>query len=1075
MFHRADHAAAISASFPGKTQSMKGSLFAPSLLDLARYRGKPEVVGHADSPQRRKPRNVKHDAVFVDGSNVNAKYSKPIHRLHMPDIRAKALVTFMETRNRVPGPAALKKIRGYLSLEDGYSLPWMLLQFMARTQKHKATSALWQHLVSEDMWQECLQLRDAQGIHLSHLRAWAWILEPEDWDARIARFLDSSDVFRPHFLLNILIHKNCFIWNRAGLKQLMDHVTICYCRAPGAWYGQKQPHHPNTLYSGRLLKVWSDMATHCLRIAPHLLHDIASMAAEYIHNLGDSRLGPRRRFALQCRLLNSVLEILSCPSSKSTLLHRRSQWNAQRTLLGKSQLGETPLLLGKIGLTAIRKVLLGLNKNKKEIRLAMRSVRTLPPYIKARDGIDERTAPEDLVGRAVQAGVTSREAGFEDDKYDEALDILAGSAPGSVPTTQTKTLPPPHTIIEDDEYFRRAGDIPSPLAQKSLVSLQNDVRWAARIRTSRNTREAWVNFNLPGGSGQEPGSASYTQMFKKYLAVEPGLEKFVGTSGNSTFSRRGPLALPNNFLPGGHPAHVFPAKISGLSEYEVARTEPPPVGELFKKMRESGVRANLGCSCALVELSESFDEAFYYLREGGSAHQAADASTFYQAISEMLRRDPERPHDTFTLASHDDVKAIRKIPAPLFLSFVRLACRLQASYANGFRPTMTEARPAMRYILIAIQLVRLRQGFTGQGRDDTLLGWHQVLRTLARSEVFVTSQPRPYTDIATLRLFMRSWTIYLASHPLDARKFAYLAQVIESVGHGFLIIYPLFYPRHLIWRSFRALNSAFNVLASEWADSETEEGKRYLDYLSAGGIPRYMRAMGLLGGQEMQMAFVAYLILTLNLDGKVEVYRTHAFRALCAFRAFAEPILVRSLDKQAQLIIERLHKLGEGLDERLGWWPTDEQVAHYVLQSSVSLARARQVVQETSWWAQAMAQPPASSSESGSRRRRHRPLGDAVRGIIWKRRSIRDELELKVRAAEDPAAELNLDGLVELDLDAVLQNRHDVDMAEPVLERQISLDRGRLQEEVQREGFERGYISLLYSKKKTSPFRKITK
>ncbi|KAI8279639.1 hypothetical protein K4K56_012556 [Colletotrichum sp. SAR 10_98] len=200
-------------------------------------------------------------------------------------------------------------------------------------------------------------------------------------------------------------------------------------------------------------------------------------------------------------------------------------WKAITALLSLSSGLPRPLIIERQSYRAIRQILLMLPKTVTERDTASALASSWPPYRILRDGMEEKANAEDYLSRVVKAGMMMQEAGYAKQPVDDVTDILGGRAPDGSPTVQTRA-----------NYPRRIH--------------YDQAAWAALIRTTRNSQEAWAIFKNPPEANMEPNWQVYWELIVKIAAK--------------------PADLDHNNLPGDG-REVSPFDDRNLTDFEKAR------------------------------------------------------------------------------------------------------------------------------------------------------------------------------------------------------------------------------------------------------------------------------------------------------------------------------------------------------------------------------------------------------------------------------------------------------------------------------------------------------------------------
>ncbi|KAH6847280.1 hypothetical protein B0I37DRAFT_341365 [Chaetomium sp. MPI-CAGE-AT-0009] len=568
------------------------------------------------------------------------------------------------------------------------------------------------------------ELEKQTGFSEADIKQWLWILSPESGDVQIHRFLKSR-CRKPIFLLQLLLAKDKKIQEPATFRALLQFLRKNYVLADRP---QDELEHPAYKGQGRAVTWWHylgflyRLVWHCREAWPAATPLLARLTADYIGTMRvDSK--PRAMTGYQARslVLNKSLQYFSWPARVRPIDHMEHNWAAQRHLLRLAAATEPPLVIDQKGYRAVRAVLIALNKTKGEAKNADRAARTWPPYRRTLDGIDERRNPEDDLSRSAKAGMLVRAAGYSDDIVDRALSALGGSIFGEAPTIQTRTLPPP--------FFS------GPLANQNIYS-----EWAARLRATRNAREAWIVFGNPPEAGIRPTAQIYGEMFER-LYARP--------------------ATGSSMVRPGDVKEVFPVDEGNLSEFEIARLTPPSPEELYDLMlHQDKVKPTGFCLAVLIRNSSSREMALRYLDDSP-----------YKAYIEMLRAPPSQ-------ADFGTKRALSKLPHIIFNAWITMLCRIHTRARTVESPSLEASRAES--IPDAIVLAAKYQARNAKAAQRDRLPWHTIMQALAGRKVLYSEMGAEFNLMETLATFLNVYEKTAASKGVDPVAFEALCVMIRK-------------------------------------------------------------------------------------------------------------------------------------------------------------------------------------------------------------------------------------------------------------------------------------------------------
>ncbi|KAH8880349.1 hypothetical protein GQ53DRAFT_604392, partial [Thozetella sp. PMI_491] len=552
-------------------------------------------------------------------------------------------------------------------------------QLIMKEEEASRKTVFSDYLPDQDRWDARMKIMARKGVEERHVAHWAWILSAPTGDSMIQRFL-STDIHKPIFVLFMLLDtRNRFrIQHGESLGVLIDYISKHYVlprldslERRGRRPGPRSLDPALNMTADHFAHLLSKLIARALELWPAALVAIANLVASFIKTIpartttetGHVKDGQ----AARCLVLNRALELFQRLSRPSPMRLSKYNWEAQRLLLALANSLEPPLIISRPGYRAIRHVLVRLPKSPSEQRAAARYAKTWPPYRKNWDGVDERRAPEDDLSRSAKAGVFMVEAGYTEQGHDRALTALGGGQIDTPPTIQTRAPPP-------------------VLWSGFQASLNVLSAWAAEVRATRNSQEAWRVFRAPPAPDILPDIRLYAAMFEKLLAREV----------NS------PSALP-----GDTTREAFAPHDVNLSTFEKARLQPPTIEELYRHMRHAGIRPVGPCLALLLLNANSIEIAAQYLQDSPFSHSTAA----------LLDPNPTRL-STERLA--------RELPLNIFNAWISLLCRLEEEGYEDELDGSTEKAEREYYVLHALALCRMMPPHRA-----SRLPWHSVLGALA--------------------------------------------------------------------------------------------------------------------------------------------------------------------------------------------------------------------------------------------------------------------------------------------------------------------------------------------------------
>ncbi|KAI0892405.1 hypothetical protein F4806DRAFT_500090 [Annulohypoxylon nitens] len=725
-------------------------------------------------------------------------------------------------------------------------------------------------------WTDRFDVLKTRGWSEEDIDHWIWILSGEDGDVRVQRLVSTTRP-TPLFLMSILARSDERFYKADSLLSLMIFASKRHFNSnPQAPIDALAPRDPKvTMSVSQFLLFLRRLAKHVRRLWPRSIVTLARLTAKYIQGI-PSGVGSYRG---KCEIFNTALQLFKKPAVNQPIANMEYNWRAQKLLLAMSGNLEKPLIINKASYQAVRGVMIGLKRSKMERVVALRYAKSWPPYRQDFDGLDAKRTLDDDYSRSFRAGIIAREAGYPDNDYDKALDALGGMDADS-PTIQTRSLPPKEWSgeKEDKNFF---------------------TRWAANVRATRNSQEAWkvfTKFNFE--MDKPPNIQVYAEMFTKLHA---------------------PLVHEHsNALPGDS-REAFPVHNANYTEYELARLSPPSIGVLYNQMINQGIKPEGYCLFTLISGASSLEEAIRYLHDSGLDPVGISAlSLFKEAPSDVLRR----------------------IPLLVFRSYIQLLCRLQPNRRGKEKIPLGD----LYRIRHAINLCNLRL-VTGTTEGTTFGSpWAIILRALARPNLCVMNGTQADNDIQALSISMDVIQLAQNRTVIDADMFLYLCRTTEKAvvsqirsqempletGGEEEITSASSPPTELL----QTLKAIFAQLTKPIDRSEMipedVEVPVFMHDIEPVHLHTYMRVLAFLGDTKAMNELLVWMLANKSyIDEEAEQIGTRGqaliVKTLCAYQAFAGPRL--SHDEEADIIshIENAESIAGK------WrWPTPEDVENYV-------------------------------------------------------------------------------------------------------------------------------------------------
>ncbi|KAK2770807.1 prefoldin subunit [Colletotrichum kahawae] len=759
-------------------------------------------------------------------------------------------------------------------------------------------------------WEAMPKLLERRGYIVGEVTHWTRILIGEDADERVRDFL-SKAYHKPLFVLFYLLSSRPYFSDRESLLGLLEYCNKWYSGTQQRSAGVPDPHELG-MHFALFCKLLEKLGYHAARLQPDILPAIADLAVSYISDLPLTKSRTRqsrqdKTYNMQCQVFNAALQAVSEPAVEKSYDRAICNWKAITALLSLSSGLPRPLIIERESYRAIRQILLMLPKTVPERDTASALASSWPPYRILRDGMEEKANAEDYLSRVVKAGIMMQEAGYAKQPVDDATDILGGRAPDGSPTVQTRANYPRHI------HYDQAA-------------------WAALIRTTRNSQEAWAIFRNPPEADMEPNWQVYWELIVKIAAK--------------------PADLDHNNLPGDG-REVSPFDDRNLTEFEKARVRPPTIRALTHEMFKMGIIIKGKKLAFLIRTAETIPHAMDYID--------------YSGISGGFKRDIRRCMETFT----DLPPSLLSMP-PLDIlhACIELLCKLQPNRTQG----QTKLYP--KHFLRIRYAFRLAQQGWISTKSSGRAPWESILVALARPNIMLSAVKTKTNGLEVLLLATEVMERAEAHSGLSLLMFhSYARAILKAASSGLLPLrnsrrennhesqnfLSLYSPRSTpakalklvsgkdcrCWktaltpifqkRSSNATSTPYDVMCG--ATSRLKSTWRVLSttgpvakpkvnrLVTASHINNYMRTLAFVGDYEemallLQWVIEEWLPAVTTTSGGLSLADTERLeRAVRAFRAFAEPML-------GDKVVKPMRK--EMAHNRTLCWPSDEEVGDYI-------------------------------------------------------------------------------------------------------------------------------------------------
>jgi len=617
---------------------------------------------------------------------------------------------------------------------------------------------------------------------------------------------------------------------------------------------------------------------HARQVWPSALVSISNMVVSYCRQLvGDKLDNSPRIYARICKIYNQMLLRLSLPASVNPMKSMVHNWQAQRRLLLSAAKFQPPLQLDRSTYRAVARVLLACRKSAEERRYASLMQRTWPPWRKELDGMDVNRSPDEDVSRVVAAFSRMRETGYAEDAIDRALRIIGGREPDGTPAVQTRKL----------MKIRRPVLYSARRVQLDQSSKDIAGEWAARITATRDVYEAWEAFQGFKRDGQQPSHSMYQAMFEKLI---------YRTISNNLHQKKEVFA--------GDAREPLPVLDDNISESEKLRIQPPGIDALFSQMVKDGIRPAGRFLDMLIRHAPTLEKVALYMHHG-----AVPPNSFI----ELLRKPTEMRRS-----------AIDSIPHGTFIAFIRFLCRPRQRNLTNLSEAIVGGEPVSQFklpsdpVIHAFELVKHRQ-------SSSRIAWLVLFRAFSRRNfVFDVNHDQYENDVTSWRLLESAIGESLrAGIPIDPDGFQHICIGLDKA----LLASP-----HVRKSSASHVENGPKLVQEMFANltDSVRVGynlPRLLHRLTGYHLHPYIRVLGHIKDFDEVILVLEWMVKhqkELATDAKeFENDSKLLRRSIVAVRVFF------GWNEADEKVVDRLKTIMCQLN-KLGGWPTDDEVEHYL-------------------------------------------------------------------------------------------------------------------------------------------------
>lgn len=644
---------------------------------------------------------------------------------------------------------------------------------------------------------------------------------------------------------------------------------------------------------------------HARRVWPESIPWISTLftnkAASIRNSDGSTKPLPPRALKELTHLCNTLLTLISLPSSVRPMIASRHQENAQFRILQFMAACDPSIAVTRSGFRSVARIQLTHGKTEEERDWAELKGPSWPPWKESRTSMDDHKGYEYGASRASKILHRMFEAGYAARTWEDVAQVYAGWDTDLSPTIQTRTLLP--IGIRDNHTHQL---------------------WAARIRTTRTRREAWACFLAHETSGTPTHEDIYLAMFEKLNS--PELQRCLdGDHHYETTSDEMPEHTTATLLPGDM-KEVVADPSSPL--HNVYLTEPVPTyEEFYRRMTSKNVRPTTRLLAFLLETYPDFTTTCKLLEKA--------KDDFNGGVGCLLTGD------------HGATSTVDKIPGYFLAAFIRFLCRF-GHPTNGLSVNTTFLPPsqhAQQFLVNETYLLGYAYALLLHYKPRQQSAWTAFVERVVFSRFGnepLYHEKESATGITDIQYRIVTKILdTLASIDIDVQgdlfnlactATRYAAQAVHRGS------FPLGQGRDVLTtRSYR-LRKLFHQLIGTYADPEFPVHTASIPPHIPGPaeLHAYVRALGVLRDYEGLYSFSTWLTKNhVEVTARARAQRggnNMLFRTLVALRAATGGWLEEGLDTRPTAPKEIKQLIQAQIDSVQEWggWPSNKDVSLYI-------------------------------------------------------------------------------------------------------------------------------------------------
>ncbi|KAK2873827.1 hypothetical protein FQN49_002031 [Arthroderma sp. PD_2] len=526
---------------------------------------------------------------------------------------------------------------------------------------------------------ETLQYLSRNGYSAGDVMSWAWVLatpEPYTSVMRYKLLLESGPEMAwenprprrvPLFVFTLLLRRTdtdvrCFHVLAETASHVFNSLVEDRHRSVVTSLGYDYSPAPKSLEEhgdGAIMVIFVRLAEIARREHPKGLITIAKMftltfkklmGTKDLDQLGLEK-GPKLT-KIHNRFISVLADWCSVEPYKSSIAQKQAVFH----ILREMETYNPSLPIEANSYRSITRILLACELTDAERQWDQFKAVSWPPWKEDKLGIDvEKT--EGSKTMAMQSIMQLREAGYSYTEWDMAASVVAGWDADGTPTIQKRTiLPNPARYLARARFHPHTGQL----------------IWSCRIRATRTLLEAWACYLSLQQQDVPVTDSIMVEMVEKFIHADR-----LGT--RLQLKEEGKLRTPYS-PPLSGSKEVYPEPSSPRDTIYVP-SQPPTLHEFLQEMFSYGCRLSIKLLALLLNRTTSFKQGLDYIGH-----------------STLTKRQANALLDSPSLITEERIETLRRLPDPLFSSFIQFLCKCSA--LSTVYPTKRSKAPNAMFPII---------------------------------------------------------------------------------------------------------------------------------------------------------------------------------------------------------------------------------------------------------------------------------------------------------------------------------------------------------------------------------------